>query len=138
MRPKLFSSFQKDTALIEPVIDQIAGLEERLRQAMLASDVHTLNVLLAPNIVITNHLGQLVERQADLAAHESGLIKIHVLNPSEWHIQILAEVAIVSVRMQIFGNYDGQPLNADFRFTRVWAVMGKSWHVVSAHIGIVI
>ena len=124
--------------MTETIEIQIVEMEEQLRQAMLASDVSKLNVLLAPSIVITNHLGQLVERQADIAAHESGLIKIHALNPSEQKIQILGEVAIVSVRMQIQGNYNGSPANGDFRFTRVWAVVNGVWHVVAAHIGAVV
>ena len=123
--------------MTETIEIQIVEMEEQLRQAMLASDVSKLNALLAPSIVITNHLGQLVERQADIAAHESGLIKIHALNPSEQKIQILGEVAIVSVRMQIQGNYNGSPANGDFRFTRVWAVLNGAWQVMAAHIGAV-
>ena len=130
--------FLKETQMTETIEIQIVEMEEQLRQAMLASDVGKLNALLAPSIVITNHLGQLVERQADIAAHESGLIKIDALNPSEQKIQILGEVAIVSVRMQIQGNYNGSPANGDFRFTRVWAVVNGGWHIVAAHIGAVV
>ena len=124
--------------MTETIEIQIVEVEEQLRQAMIASDISILNALLAPSIVITNHLGQLVERQADLAAHESGLIKIHALNPSEQKIQIVGEVAIVSVRMQIQGNHNGCPANGDFRFTRVWAAVNGVWHVVAAHIGAVV
>ena len=130
--------FLKETQMTETIKIQIVEVEEQLRQAMIASDISTLNALLAPSIVITNHLGQLVERQADIAAHESGLIKIHALNASEQKIQILGEVAIVSVRMQIQGNYNGSPANGDFRFTRVWAVVNGAWHIVAAHIGAVV
>ncbi len=77
-------------------------------------------------------------KQDDLAAHESGLIKIHELTPSEQHIQLHGEVAIVSVRMQLSGSYNGSPANGDFRFTRVWAVSPSgTWHIVAAHIGMV-
>ena len=124
--------------MTETVANQIINIEERLRQAMLDSNVSVLNELLAPEIIITNHLGQLLEKQDDLAAHESGLIKINELKPSEQHIQIHGEVAIVSVRMQIMGSYDGNPSNGDFRFTRVWAISSSgNWHIVAAHIGIV-
>jgi len=124
--------------MIETFETQIINIEERLRQAMLASDVSVLNELLAPEIIITNHLRALLEKQDDLAAHESGLIKINDLKPSEQHIQVHGEVAIVSVRMQISGSYEGSPTNGDFHFTRVWAVHSRgTWHIIAAHIGMV-
>lgn len=123
------------TKIIE---SQIIDAEERLKQAMLASDVSVLDKLLAPEIIITNHFGQLMSKDDDLGAHKSGLIKIQELNPSERQIQIQGEVAIVSVRMQIVGTYDGNPANGDFRFTRVWAISGSgTYHIIAAHIGMV-
>lgn len=117
---------------------QIINAEERLRLAMLASDVSTLDELLAPEIIITSHLGELLGKQDDLAAHASGLLQINELNPSEQQIQIHGEVAIVSVRMQLSGSYKGNPANGDFRYTRVWAVSASgTWQIVAAHIGMV-
>ena len=124
--------------MTETVETQIINAEERLRQAMLDSDLGVLNELLDPTIIITSHLGELLGKQDDLAAHESGLIKIHELKPSEQHIQIHREVAIVSVRMQLSGSYNSSPANGDFRFTRVWAVSSSgTWRIVAAHIGVV-
>ncbi|ACK73963.1 conserved hypothetical protein (plasmid) [Gloeothece citriformis PCC 7424] len=124
--------------MLKTIKTQIMNLEERLRQAMLASDVSVLNELLAPEIIITSHLGELLRKEDDLAAHESGLIRIHELKPSEQQIQIYKEMAIVSVRMQLSGSYNGSPANGDFRFTRVWAVSKNgTWHIVAAHIGMV-
>lgn len=114
---------------------QIVEIEERLRQAMLASDVRVLNELLAPDIIITSHRGELLKKQDDLAAHESGLFQFHELNLSECQIQVCGEVAIVSVRMQIVGSYQGSTANGDFRFTRVWArAEPEVWQIVAAHI----
>ena len=124
--------------MTETVETQIVNIEERLRQAMLASNVSVLNELLAPEIIITNHLGELLKKQDDLAAHKSGLFKIIELKPSEQQIQIHGEVAIVSVRMQLSGRHNGSPANGDFRFTRVWAVSSSgAWHIIAAHIGMV-
>jgi len=122
----------------ETIEAQIIAVEERLRQAMLASDVSVLDELLAPDIIITSHRGELLEKQDDLAAHGSGLIQIHALTPSEQQIQIRGEVAIVSVRMQLLGSYDGSPANGDFRFTRVWAIApAGTWQIIAAHISLV-
>jgi hypothetical protein len=51
---------------------KIVELEERLRQAMLRSEVSVLDKLIAPELIFTNHLGQLVTKQDDLASHQSG------------------------------------------------------------------
>jgi len=117
---------------------QIVDAEERLRTAMLHSDVSALGELLAPELVFTNHLGQLLGKENDLAAYRSGTLKVKELKPSEQQVRLHGEVAIVSVRMQLLGTYDGHPANGDFRFTRVWALSPrKTWHVVAAHAGIV-
>jgi ketosteroid isomerase-like protein len=117
---------------------QIVDAEERLRTAMLNSDVTALDELLAPELIFTNHLGHLLGKENDLAAHRSGMLKVKELKPSEQHVRVAGDVAIVSVRMQLSGTYDGNPANGDFRFTRVWALSPhKTWRVVAAHAGIV-
>jgi ketosteroid isomerase-like protein len=117
---------------------QIVDAEERLRTAMLRSDVGALDELLASELIFTNHLGQLLGKENDLAAYRSGTLKVKELKPSEQRVRLHGDVAIVSVRMQLSGTYDGKPANGDFRFTRVWALSSrKTWHVVTAHAGIV-
>jgi ketosteroid isomerase-like protein len=117
---------------------QIMGAEDRLRTAMLSSDVSALDELLASELIFTNHLGQLLDKENDLAAYRSGILKVKELKPSEQHIRLAGDVAIVSVRMQLSGTYDGNPANRDFRFTCVWALSpNKAWHVVAAHAGLV-
>lgn len=124
--------------MIPTVEAQIVDAEERLRTAMLHADVSSLDELLAPELIFTNHLGQLLSKENDLAAYRSGTLKVTELKPSEQQIQLNGEVAIVSVRMILAGTYDGSPANGDFRFTRVWALSPhNTWRVVAAHAGIV-
>ncbi len=114
--------------------EQLLAAEERLRLAMLGSDVSALDELLAPGLVFTNHLGQVLGKQDDLAAHQSGLVKINELTPSEQTIQVHGDVAVVSVRVHLSGSYAGTPSEADFRFTRVWAKSpDATWQVVAGH-----
>jgi ketosteroid isomerase-like protein len=113
---------------------QILDAESRLRTAMLASDVDALNDLLSPDLLFTNHLGQLLGKEGDLAAHRSGLLTIRKLEPSQQHVRLHENVAIVSVRTQIAGAYNGSPANGDFRFTRVWRLSAEgTWQVIAAH-----
>ena len=100
---------------------QIVELEERLRQAMLRSEVDILDELIAPELIFTNHLGQLVTKQDDLAMHQSGMLQLKQLAPSEQHIQIHPGFAVVSVFMHLLGTYENTPINFHIRYTRVWA-----------------
>jgi ketosteroid isomerase-like protein len=113
---------------------QIAEAEDQLRTAMLSSDVAALNELLTEDLIFTNHLGQLLGKNDDLAVYRSGVLKVVRLEPSEQHIKALGEVAVVSVRIQLSGIYEGVPTNGDFRFTRVWARSQQGrWQIVTAH-----
>lgn len=117
---------------------EIREAEEQLRQAMLDSNVPVLNELLAPDLLFTNHLGQLVTKQDDLEAHRSGIVQIQTLTPSELRIQWLGEGAIVSVQVHILGRYASTPFEDDLRFTRVWARSTHgTWQVVAAHSSVV-
>jgi ketosteroid isomerase-like protein len=118
---------------------QILEAEEQLRQAMLASDVAVLEALLSSNLLFTNHLGQRISKEADLAAHRSGELKIKQLAPSAPAIQVVSDtVAVVSVRVCMDGTYAGRPAGGDFMFTRVWArTDAGSWQVAAAHAGLV-
>jgi ketosteroid isomerase-like protein len=112
----------------------IQAAEEQLKLAMLTADVPALDRLLAPELLFTNHLGQLLTKEDDLAAHRSGILKVAELSSSDQHIQIRGNVAIVSVRVQLSGTYDERPANGHFRFTRVWALASSiTWRVVAAH-----
>jgi ketosteroid isomerase-like protein len=121
-----------------PLQEQIVQVEDRLRTAMLSADIAALNELLAPDLIFTNHLSQLLRRDDDLAAYRSGVLKVVSLEPSEQHVRALGDVAVVSVRIRLTGTYEGAPANGDFRFTRVWArSQQETWQLVAAHAGLI-
>jgi hypothetical protein len=117
---------------------QIIEIEERLRQAMLSSNVAELNALIAPELIFTSYLGQLVSKQQDLAIHQSGILIFRTLTPSEQHIQLNEGFSIVSVKMHILGSYEGTEIDQYFRFTRVWAISSVgSLQIIAGHVGVV-
>lgn len=112
----------------------IQAAEATLKQAMIASDVRTLNHLLADDLIFTNHLGQLMTKQADLDAHRSGVVAIHRLELSDQHIKILGDVAVVTVAAHLTGTFAGNPFEETLRFTRVWqAKTPGHWQVIVGH-----
>jgi ketosteroid isomerase-like protein len=116
-------------------IAEIENLEDQLCRAMLASDIDTLDALLAKELIFTNHLGQCLGKESDLSAHQSGALRISKLESSEQQIKLAGDkAAVVSMRVQIAGTDAGQPADGDFRFTRVWVLSPIGhWQVVAAH-----
>lgn len=113
---------------------QIIELEEQLRQAMLHSNVAELDTLIAPELLFTNHLGQIFSKQDDLDAHRSGKFKFTEITPSDRHLQINPGFTVVSVLMHIVGSYDGTQVEQDIRFTRVWAISTTgSIQIIAGH-----
>jgi ketosteroid isomerase-like protein len=118
---------------------QIIEAEEKLRLAMLDSDVNALNELLANELIFTNHLGQIFTKQDDINAHQSGIINIETITPSEQQIKLVdSNVAIVTVKVNIIGSYAGIKSNFIFRFTRVWHLsLNNIWQVIVAHSSVI-
>lgn len=118
---------------------QISACEERLKQAMLTSDVSELDALLAPELIFTNHLGQMMTKRDDLEAHQSGTLSIDKITLSDQTIKVYGDVAVVLVQAHILGRFAGIVSESDFRFTRVWCKTspGGSWQVMIGHSSLV-
>ena len=114
--------------------DQITVAEERLRLAMLNSDIGALDELISSDLIFTTHLGQVLGKQDDLELHRSGVLRFHTMEPSERQVKAAAQFAVVSVRMRVSGAYSDSPFAGDFRYTRLWCLSPSgTWHVVAGH-----
>ena len=115
-----------------PVEIKINAYEEQLKQAMLKSDITLLDVLLANDLIFTNHLGHIMTKQDDLEAHKSKTIKIDKISLSEQQIILKSGIAIVTVKAHIIGNFNSIISDNNFRFTRVWSKSSSgAWQVVA-------
>ncbi|MEO1375092.1 MAG: nuclear transport factor 2 family protein [Cyanobacteria bacterium J06635_10] len=113
---------------------QIAELEERLRQAMLKSDVSELDALIAPELLFTSHFGQLISKEEDIAIHRSGTLKLTQLKPSEQYIQLNEGFSVVSVQMHLLGFYESMAIDQHIRYTRVWSLSSAgSLQIIAGH-----
>lgn len=113
--------------------EQIALLEDKLITAMKESNVGELDALLADDLIFTGHTGQIITKEMDIDAHRSGNIEIFDIDVSEQQINVMGDVAIVSVKKEISGSFFGNTEVAVLRFTRVWKLKGSAWQVIAAH-----
>ncbi len=117
---------------------QIIALEERLRQAMLTSNVAELDALIAPELLFTTHLGQKISKGDDLTIHRSGIFNLTELTPSDQSIQINEGFSVVSVQMHLLGTYAGEVIDEQIRYTRIWAISStRALQIVAGHASVV-
>lgn len=115
----------------------IEAVEEQLRQAMLTSDVATLDRLIDDDLFFTALSGEVVDKATDLEMHRSGRIRIRRLEPSERRIRLLGSTAVVSVRMAAEAVIDGTVYRNTLRYTRVWHEGPAGWRIAAGHMGVV-
>lgn len=113
---------------------EIEDAERRLRAASLAGDMAALDALLADDLVFTNQLGHVLDKQADLELHRSGALKIASLSFSDYEFATLGDdLALATLRADAQGLAGGQPFDAALRFTRLWRRDASGWRVKAAH-----
>jgi ketosteroid isomerase-like protein len=108
--------------------------ESALRRAQLSGDAEALEALLDDSLVFTGPDGLIYGKQDDVDAHRSGAIRITQLEPSEEHIQDFGEIAVVSVRMEMRGSFQGADFGGPFRYTRIWRRADTGWRIVAGHV----
>ncbi|MEP7002617.1 MAG: nuclear transport factor 2 family protein [bacterium] len=118
--------------------DSLRACESALRQAQLTSDVSTLDRLIDDELVFTGPDGAIYGKQDDLNAHRNGMIRITRLEPSEERIQRFGSLAVISVRMEMAGSFQGAPFEGSFRYTRVWCERPDGWRIVAGHVSAVL
>ncbi len=115
----------------ENAVGQIIIAEERLRIAMLESNVASLDTLIAPSLIYTTHFGTMLTKEQDLEVHRSGALKFHEIELADRKVLILDNVAYVSVRARLAGVFFDNSFQEDVRFSRIWQWSEKnSWRVI--------
>jgi ketosteroid isomerase-like protein len=106
-----------DYKVSEPTVIEA---ELALESAMLESDVKALNELLSDDLVFTMHTGTVIGKNEDIEAHRTQVFKIHGLKTSDRILKCKRSFAVVSSKVEIDGEIQGQRATETFRFTRVW------------------
>ena len=127
-----------DHSTRDPSDASLRACEAALRRAQLASDVRELDRLVDDSLVFTGPNGAVYGKKDDLDAHRSGLLRIARLEPSEERIQSFGQIAVVSVRMEMSGTFDGAAFSGPFRYTRVWRASADGWRIVAGHVSAVL
>jgi hypothetical protein len=106
----------------------IENLEEKLRSAMLISDVAVLDELIADDLVWTMPTGFVANKQYDLEAHRSGVFRFTKIEISDRQIHVYgSDCIVVTLKAEM-------AFSDSYRFTRVWVQRQNRWQIVAGHV----
>ncbi|UTW63158.1 nuclear transport factor 2 family protein [bacterium SCSIO 12741] len=105
--------------------------EEKLLEAMRNSQVKDLDQLLHPDLKFTIPSGDTLGKEDDLKSHADGVMTFDQLTHENPQFTWIDDLAIVVVDQYIKGDYSGFPIDARFRYERVWKHTDKGWQVVA-------
>ncbi|MEK1890677.1 MAG: nuclear transport factor 2 family protein [Phyllobacterium sp.] len=111
----------------------INALEDQLQSATLAGDADVLDVLLADDLTFIDHLGRRVDKQQELEAHRTGILKVHQMDVYDRIVRLLDKAAVVSLRARVGGTYYDEEFSTKAAFTRVWVCRHGIWSIISVH-----
>ena len=100
--------------------DEILDLENRLYIAIKASNIQSLDELLHEDLLFVSPNGEVITKEIDLNTYRDGALKIHELLPKIENLNIIDSVAVITLTMELKGDYNTAPFEAKYRYIRFW------------------
>lgn len=119
---------------VEAARAEIAALFAARAEALVRGDAGYFRRLLAAEFRYTNASGSVFDRAGYLAFYlESGRAKWRSQEWDELDVQVHGDVAVATCRLHDVATFDGEPLDARFRSTQVFARRDGAWRYVAGH-----
>lgn len=110
--------------------DIVKGYEERLRLAMMNSDLEESDKLFSDSLIFVNHFGQIISKNDDLSAHKQGLFKLTNINISKQNIRVIDDVAVVISDAEVDVIVNNEKMTDHLIYTRIWQRFNDEWKLV--------
>ncbi|MDU1890297.1 MAG: nuclear transport factor 2 family protein [Dysgonomonas sp.] len=110
--------------------NEIITCEAKLLKAMKECDIKTLDELLHDELIFNGPTGELVTKEIDLNAYQSGNMVIEENKISDQEIRTFGDTALVAVTVGIKGQFMKQPIAGKFRYIRTWKMIDKQWKMI--------
>jgi ketosteroid isomerase-like protein len=112
----------------------IERLEEKLQQATLTSDVHTLDELIADDLAFTAPNGSVSNKQMDLELHRSGQTKFTSIEVQDRQTHDYGACAVVTLKAELSRVCNEQIFSGTYCYTRVWIKRQEQWQIIAGHV----
>lgn len=94
--------------------------ENRLYEAIKESNINVLEELLHDELLFVLPSGDVITKEMDLQSYRDGNLKIRELIPHVEHLNIIDDTAVITLTLELKGNYSGQDFESKFHYIRFW------------------
>lgn len=110
--------------------NEILNLENKLYEAMKNSSTEVLDNLLHADLLFVIPSGQTITKEMDLQIYREGNLKLNELIPKVEELHIIDDLAVITLQMEIKGNYNNETFEAKYRYIRFWKKFPEGIKVV--------
>lgn len=111
--------------------EDVVNAEIELLTAIKKADVLALENILHDDLLFNLPDGNTITKEFDLASYRSGKMKVDALEAADQIINLIDDTAVVAVTVSLKGSFDNNPINAIFRYIRVWKQFDESLKVIA-------
>ena len=108
----------------------IKGYEERLRLAMMSSNIEEIDTLFSDDLIFINHLGKCISKDDDISAAKRGGFKLSGIKTKSQDIRIVGDIAVVVSDVELEVIIDDENLSDHLMYTRIWQRFNDEWRLV--------
>lgn len=108
------------------ILDQ----ETKLYNAIKQSDIGALDELLHQDLLFIIPSGEVITKEIDLRTYRDGALKIDELLPKVEHLNIIDDLAVLTLTMELKGKFNNVPFEVTYRYIRFWKRFAEGIKVV--------
>lgn len=110
----------------------IEQLEHQLAEAIRVNDIDLLDEMLHDDLLCIIPGGVTITKAMDMASHRAGDMQVDKLDLTIEEIRIIDNTAISTTRYNTKGTLQGNPMEGELKYIRVWKVTNNKVQVIAA------
>jgi len=111
--------------------NHISESESKLLNAFTTKDLTTLDTLIHESALFILPNGITVTKSMVLDNYRNGGTAMSSIKSSDQKINLISDTAVVSVNLEMTGQYNEQIISQQFRYIRVWKMCNDTWQVIA-------
>ncbi|SMC57117.1 nuclear transport factor 2 family protein [Pedobacter nyackensis] len=110
--------------------NNILEQENKLYSAIKDGNITALDQLLHDDLLFILPSGETITKEIDLDTYRDGALKVDELLPEIENLNIIDDMAVITLTMKLNGKFNDVPFEANYRYIRFWKKFGDGIKVV--------